>query len=203
MITIAHRGNVFGKTDKENQLLYLMKAVRAGFGVETDVLRAPCGRLIVSHDPAEWTPLNDAQLVLRNLLMNDAYIALNVKEEGLIEDLIKIFDPSKMRGFAFDFELCCSKPEDEMVKYAEAGFEVAARYSDRGERPSTFAEYIWLDEMDKSGSLDLSHEGIGWAGFRQECDRIIYVSPELHGRPVSERRTEKFHGICTDYCIAL
>ena len=206
MLTIAHRGNIFGKSDKENQLLYLLKAVRAGFGVETDLLRAPCGRLIISHDPVEWTSLNDAQLVLKNLVLNDAFIALNIKEEGLLEDLLKFFNPSAMKGFVFDFELCCSDrraAENEMFEYMEVGFEVASRYSDRNERPSTGTDYIWLDEMDQSGSLELTPKGLGWAGFKHHLDRIIYVSPELHGRPVSERRSEEFFGICTDYCMAL
>ena len=197
MITIAHRGNLFGKTKDENQLLYLMKAVNAGFGIETDIRRAPCGQLIISHDSVEWTPINDAQLVLKNLILNDAFIALNIKEEGILEDLLKIVKPREMRGFVFDFELCCEAPIAEMWRYSDAGFKLAERVSDRGERPSHYfgvdgSEYLWLDEMDETGDLDLSD---------YDLDKIIYVSPELHGRPVEERRTEKFHGICTDFCM--
>jgi hypothetical protein len=196
MYTIAHRGNVFGKSSRENELFYLLKAVKAGFGVETDVLRAPCGRLIISHDPTEWTSLNDAELTLKNLILNNAFIALNIKEEGILEDLLKIINPSEMRGFVFDFELCCSDPLKEMQAYNDSGFKIAERCSDRGEKPLGGWDYIWLDEMDKSNSLSI---------FMLNLDpkKIIYVSPELHGRPVEERRKERFYGICTDFCMTL
>ena len=191
MIIIAHRGNTRGKTDDENKLTYLLRAVTVGFGVETDLLRAPCGRLIISHDPVEWTPLNDAQLVLKNLVLNDAFIALNIKEGGLLEDLLKIFKPSTMRGFAFDFELCCSDPMEEMAQYAAAGFKIAERCSDRGETPKGLYDFIWLDEMDKSNSINIQN---------LDPRKIIYVNPELHGRLLENRRKEEFLAVCTDYC---
>lgn len=194
MLTIAHRGNLIGKTNQENQLLYLLKAVKAGFGVETDLLRAPCGRLIISHDPADWTSLNDAELVLKNLMLNDAFIALNVKQENLLEDLLKIMNPKDFKGFVFDFELCCSDPEKEIQQYKEAGFKIARRISDRGERITGECDYIWLDEMDSTYSVSI---------FNNDLDphKIVYVSPELHGRPVEERRKDIDSAICTDYCF--
>ena len=171
-----------------------MKAVRLGFGIETDILRAPCGRLIINHDKVDWTPLNDAELVLKNLMLVNAYIALNIKEEGILEDLLKIMDPKDMKGFAFDFELCCEDPETEMESYHQAGFKIAERFSDRGERPSNNYDYIWLDEMDKTSSISIIMNFI-------DIRKVVYVSPELHGRPLGGQRRENFYGICTDYCI--
>lgn len=194
MLKISHRGNLFGKTDKENHLLYLLKAVHAGFGVETDILRAPCGRLVISHDPVEWTPINDAALVLKNLIDNDAFVALNIKEEGLLEDILKIINPFEFNGFMFDFELCCSDPESEIQEYQKAGFKIARRISDRGERITGYCDYIWMDEMDSTNSISI---------FMNDLDphKIVYVSPELHERPVEERRTDISSFICTDYCF--
>jgi hypothetical protein len=37
MIKIAHRGNISGKTDRENHPDYLVEAIRAGFDVEFDL----------------------------------------------------------------------------------------------------------------------------------------------------------------------
>lgn len=194
MLKIAHRGNLFGKTDQENHILYLLKAVEAGFGVETDILRAPCGRLIISHDPIEWTPTNDAALVLKNLIERNAFIALNIKEEGLLEDLLKIVDPSEFKGFVFDFELCCSDPENEIKQYQRADFKIARRISDRGEKITGPCDYIWMDEMDSTNSISI---------FMNDLNphKIVYVSPELHGRPVEERRKDIHSAICTDYCF--
>lgn len=196
MLKIAHRGNTNGPSDQENQLLYLFNAVKQGYGVETDLRRAPCGRLIISHDPAEWDPLNDAKLILRNLILKDAFIALNIKEEGMAEDLVKIIQPHHMRGFVFDFELWCSNAAEEKVAYLNAGFNIANRLSDRNTHIDGLGQYIWLDEMDQSGSVDLNKIfDMGWS-----VKEIIYVSPELHGRPLSEQRTESFFAVCTDYC---
>ena len=187
---IAHRGNLTGKEKVENSLPCLIKAVNQGHGVEIDLRLASNNKLIISHDPAEYTPEIDAKHILSTL--DDAFIALNIKEEGLLPHLLKI--TNKINGFVFDFELCCSNPEEEMKDYRKAGFKIAKRYSDRGEFPLKPYDYVWLDEMDNSNSLDISN---------LDLSKVIYVSPELHQRPVLERRLEYFFGICTDFFLKL
>ena len=53
----AHRGNINGPSDQENQIEHLMKAVEAGYGVEIDVwgLRTN-GELVlwIGHDKPEY-----------------------------------------------------------------------------------------------------------------------------------------------------
>lgn len=194
MLIIAHRGNLSGKSDQENQLHYLLNAAKYGFGVETDINKTPCGHLTISHDVEKWTMSNDAGLILNSMISNNVFVALNIKQSGLLRDVLKIINPQHMKGFVFDFELCCNEPESEMDEYSKAGFKVAKRLSDRSKPIEYDADYIWLDEMDKTNSIDISS---------YDLNKIVYVSPELHRRSASQRRKEQFFGICTDYCTAL
>lgn len=185
---LAHRGNVAGKSLFENQIDYLLDAAQLGYGLETDLIRAKDnGRLIISHDPFDYEPEMDAELVLKEL--GSTFIALNVKAPGLCEDLKKVCP--EFNGFVFDFELCCPDPEAEIREYRAAGYKIARRYSDRGEFPLGFYDYIWFDEMDQTGSLD---------SRKIDLSKTIYVSPELHGRDILEARIDQFLGVCTDYC---
>lgn len=187
-LIIAHRGNTSGKAMIENSVDHLLEAADLGFGIETDLCRATdTGELIISHDPAKYDFEMDARRILADL--QDTFIALNVKEPGLCRDLKKI--KPYLNGFVFDFELCCPDPEAEMAEYRAAGYKIARRYSDRDEFPEGEFDYIWLDEMDQSGSLDLE---------MIDLSKTIYVSPELHKRSILEARTEQFYGVCTDYC---
>jgi hypothetical protein len=49
MIKIAHRGNINGKTNKENHPDYLVEAIKAGFDVELDLWMVDCS-LWLGHD---------------------------------------------------------------------------------------------------------------------------------------------------------
>lgn len=187
-LILAHRGNTAGKTMLENNFDYLLDAADFGCGVETDLRRATdTGELIISHDPAKYDFDLDARRILAEL--QDTFIALNIKEPGLCQDLFRI--KPYLNGFVFDFELCCSNPEIEILEYQAAGYKIARRYSDRGEFPRGESDFVWFDEMDQSGSLDIQ---------QIDLSKTIYVSPELHGRSVLESRSDEFFGICTDYC---
>ena len=63
MKLISHRGNLDGKTDRENQPDYIMEALSSGFDVEVDVWNIT-GRYLLGHD----TPL---YIVGKRFLQND------------------------------------------------------------------------------------------------------------------------------------
>jgi hypothetical protein len=188
MFVIAHRGNLKGKAHSENNIFQLRQAVARGFGVELDVRRAEdTNALIISHEPSIYRAEISAALVLKRL--GNAFIALNIKQSGLLQDLYQI--KPELNGFVFDFELCCKDSEQEIGAYTEVGYKIARRYSDRGESPAGKCDYIWFDEMDNTGSLNINVIDVS---------KTIYVSPELHGRNIETHRIEGFWGVCTDYC---
>ena len=196
---IAHRGNIDGPNPKkENTLQYLLNAVNQGYGIETDLRYASdLKRLIISHDPAPFNSSIDASIILNTLIDAGAFIALNIKEDNLLDDLLSIINPKRFNGFLFDFELWCSDYESEIVVYKQAGFKIARRCSDRFKEHKQWKkidyDYIWLDEMDEEYSISIFMLGLN-------PSKLVYVSPELHKRDINNRRKEKFPFICTDYC---
>lgn len=190
MNKIAHRGNVNGiNKEKENTLAYLKNAVNNGYGIETDLRCASdCDKLIISHDPAPYSIHNDANHILNNI--GNTFIALNIKESGLVVRLHEILP--KLNGFVFDFELWCDQPENEIEQYLNFNYKIARRYSEKERIITGYYDYIWLDEMFETNILDTSNI---------DLTQTIYVSPELHGRDREQARTDDFFAICTDYCL--
>lgn len=158
-------------------------ALNGNLGIECDLRKSDEG-LIISHDPVEYSEDIDIKNYID--IFNSGFVALNIKESGLLEDFKAVIP--HFNGFVFDFELCGAT--DEIESWSNAGYKIAKRYSDRGEYPSGDFDYIWVDEMDESGSLLLSVI---------DPDISIYVSPELHGRPISEARVNMpWFAVCTD-----
>lgn len=67
MIKIAHRGNTNGPSHKENQPLYLMNAIEAGYDVELDLWMVS-DRLWLGHDGPQY-------LVTESFLLEIGYAA--------------------------------------------------------------------------------------------------------------------------------
>jgi len=53
MVLIAHRGNINGKTDRENSPEYIDEAIELGYDVEVDV-RYIDGKLYLGHDSGKY-----------------------------------------------------------------------------------------------------------------------------------------------------
>ena len=86
MILISHRGNLEGKTDRENQPDYIMEALSSGFDVEIDVWSLT-GRYLLGHD----APLH---IVGKRFLQNDNlwWHAKNIQAlESMLIDNIHCF----------------------------------------------------------------------------------------------------------------
>lgn len=187
MKIVAHRGNIDGKSKLENSFGHLYKACQAGYGIEVD-LRLANGKLVVSHDDTEYHSSIDASHIKQIISSFNPFITINIKQFGISDHIAKLFHTRN--GFVFDFELINTDCLNEIEKYRALGFKIARRHSDIAVPLDFKADYIWLDEMHKSNSVNI-------AGM--PLHKIFYVSPELHGRPIHERRTEFFGGVCTDY----
>jgi glycerophosphoryl diester phosphodiesterase len=215
-IILSHRGNLIGpNAAAENRLPAVRAALACGWGVETDIRRAPDGRFYIAHDvrrSAHETPAEDFFALFR--AFRHATVALNIKELGGEAALIELLDHEDIANqtFLFDMELL----EREVGHTARTfrtlhpTIRIAARISDRGESIDQalgidVASVIWLDEFDGPCFTEGDIERLKDAGRS-----VFAVSPDLHGRPAAacRRRWVEFirwgvDGICTDYPAAL
>jgi glycerophosphoryl diester phosphodiesterase len=190
-------------------------ALDCGWGVETDIRCAADGRFYISHDArpsAHERPAEDSFALFR--AYPDATVALNIKELGCEEALIRLLDHEDVVGqtFLFDMELLEQQAGATARTFRELHptIRIAARISDRSESIEQalsveVASVIWLDEFDGPCFTESDIRRLKQAG------RSVYaVSPDLHGKPAGEcrRRWLEFirwgvDGICTDYPAAL
>lgn len=215
-VLLAHRANLRGPDPAhENTLEACARALKLGFGLETDLRRASDGRFYIAHDPAPHSPANDfaafSELFRRYA---DRVIAMNVKELGYEADLIALHAAGALgdRAFYFDFELlepAAPGGAQRILRTLPGGAEtvLAARLSDRGETLEQClgipAQVVWADEFD---SLWLTEDHVRAV---HEAGREFYaISPELHGFPQPERRRRwrefarwGIDGLCTDYPV--
>jgi len=186
-----------------------------GFGLETDLRRTAAGQFYISHDPGELTDFNRLE-AYEALFRNypDRVVAMNVKELGYEEELIRLSNQGSLgtHAFYFDFELLeLRTPGDAQKKLKSLpGGErvpVASRLSDRGESLeqclAIVAEVVWADEFD---SLWISKQEV--EAVRESGRKLYMISPELHGfdRDSVLKRWADFRewgvdGICTDYAL--
>jgi len=92
MKLIAHRGNINGKTDKENNPDYLLLAIEQGYDVEVDVWYID-NRLFLGHDGPQYEVNIDFLLreemwchcknidALKHLLENDAHCFFHASDD--------------------------------------------------------------------------------------------------------------------------
>lgn len=212
---LAHRGLLDGPDAVRENTLGALRAAAAehGHGLEFDV-RADGDRLVLSHDPARWSPVLDATALLADP-PGDALHALNVKEPAAMPAILDVLERAGTldRFFLFDFELACATRDEAAAlsaACAERGATVARRLSDRepvlGEIVSDDAvAHVWLDELDGPWVDRDTVAALTGAG-----KHVWYVSPDLHGRegldtlPArwAKARDWGVTGICTDYATA-
>ena len=216
MHIIAHRSNWQGVDGiKENTVSAVGFCLEQGWGIETDIRRAPDGSFYISHDLADLTEANQADAFCALVrCFPDATIALNIKELGYEPDLLQYLSQQKVRQqvFLFDMELFEAQAGQTTMLFRKLDSEIrlAARVSDRGESIEqalriTPAEIIWLDEFDHLWAQERDVKRLEAAG-----KKVYAVSPEIHGFPLDdmERRWREFYhwgvdGICTDYSMLL
>jgi glycerophosphoryl diester phosphodiesterase len=213
---LAHRGMLDGPDPpRENLLDTLRGAAGAGYGLEFDVRRDPARRLVLAHDPADWSADRDAEALLADP-PGHALHALNVKDAAAVLPALDVLERAGTlrRFFFFDFELACRDP-DEAATLAAAvaarGAAVARRLSDREPVLDELladgdVEHVWLDELDGPWADEACV-----AQLIAADKTVWYVSPELHRpQPVAALRRRwsdvlawGVSGICTDHPKAL
>lgn len=162
----CHRG-LWENIGEQNTPLSFAKAIEGGFSIETD-LHAFLGSAVVSHD----LPTRDAVLGLRDLLSLDAKFALNLKVDGLSEEIQSHLDLLLGKGsFVFDGSI------PEMLVYRYKGIPLALRLSEFERELSWDCDTIWLDSFHSDWWLD-------HPDFMETVQgkTLIVVSPEIHGR---------------------
>jgi len=217
MDILAHRANVKGPDPKrENSLPATRQALELGFGIETDLRRDMDGNFYIAHDPQPRTVENDLpSFAALFRQFPDRTIAMNVKELGYENELIKLQASGDLgaRAFYFDFELLepAAPGRSQRLIGGLAGGDqtaMAARLSDRREPLeqclSIPATIVWADEFD---SLWLTEKEV--AAAHAAGRRLYAISPELHGFDESSRRKRwqdfrnwGIDGLCTDYALS-
>lgn len=174
MKILAHRG-YWKQPQEKNTYVALERALQFGFGIETDI-RDYCGRLVVSHNVADEKCI-DFEMVLEaySKMNSNAYLALNVKADGIQELLKKLLDKYQITHyFVFDMSV------PEQVVYAKQNFRFFARQSDIEKQCVQYeqADGVWLDAFYDDAWL-------GAANVQAHLDKgkkVCIVSPELHQR---------------------
>jgi hypothetical protein len=173
MKIISHRGYWKAKSE-QNSFEALINSFHFGFGVETDI-RDFDGNLVISHDLSKKDSL-PLELLFKsyNERGNDLPLALNVKSDGLQDELMKLLEKYKIDNyFVFDMSI------PDFKSYASKGFNA----------------YFRLSEYESDLSLDKHSKGIWLDAFDEiwydkdlimKCTnlnkQICIVSEELHRR---------------------
>jgi len=158
----------------------LTRALRAGFGIETDI-RDRGGKIVVSHDP----PLLGSLLFSGLLadwrdqgILTGRSLALNVKSDGLLPLLAPLrADLERSDHFFFDMSF------PQMLAYSRAGLPVSIRISEFEPVPVHLtgdlgmAGKYWLDGFESDWWIgDVTIENL------VKESRLTVISPEIHGR---------------------
>lgn len=193
---LAHRGAWRHKAE-QNRPDCLANALRAGFGIETD-LRDRSGEVVVSHDvPGADAPrLSQCWTEWLDLASPERVLALNVKADGLAEIMAPLVAGRASDYFFFDMSV------PDMRHYMRLGLSTFTRHSDAEPSPAYYADCagVWMDELDR--------EWITAADVQAHLDsgkRVALVSGELHRRdkgPIWELARRFRHDdrmmVCTD-----
>ncbi len=173
MEILAHRG-LWHNIEERNSFTALKKAVKEGFGIETDI-RDYCGRLVISHDIANETCLSVGDLI--SFYIDGSFestLALNIKADGLqglIENMV--VEKGISNYFLFDMSV------PEMVVNKERNLKFFTRHSDIEEMPVMYeySDGVWLDSFYKENWI--SAETI--EKHLNNHKRVCMISPEIHG----------------------
>ena len=200
---LAHRG-LFLSDSEKNSPKALARALREGFGIETD-LRDLGGEVVISHDPPRGSPPPPRFEWLLDEISSSpcsGRIGLNIKSDGLsalIESRIQAKGIDIDRLFVFDMSV------PDSLSYLERSIPVYSRISDYELTPAFLdkAKGIWVDNFNGSftqveRAIDLVEQGV----------RATIVSAELHRRDhtslwnkivETELYLSPLFEICTDF----
>jgi len=170
---LAHRG-LWSHAKAGNSLPALQAALRAGYGLETDI-RDRDGELVIAHDvPSEPCPLLADLFLAYKSLDSTACLALNIKSCGLAAKLAALLTKFEITNyFVFDMSL------PDTLAYQRAGFSFYTRQSEYEREPALYdaAAGVWLDAFH-----DEWYDRSTITRHLQRGKNVCIVSPELHRR---------------------
>jgi glycerophosphoryl diester phosphodiesterase len=174
MRIISHRG-LWTRPDEKNTAVAFERSFVGGFGTETD-LRDHCGRLVVSHDPADdKAPSAEEFFRIYTESGGALPLALNIKADGLRGLLRPLLEQHRISDyFCFDMSV------PETFAYRREGLRFFTRESEYERSPALYesAAGVWLDQLtgDWITPADITRHLSGGK-------EVALVSPELHARP--------------------
>lgn len=195
MEILAHRG-YWKNTEEKNTLMAFKRAFENGFGIETDV-RDYQGELVVSHNVAdEKCPLFEKVLQIYNESNCQAFLAINIKADGVQELLMKLLNEYGVKNyFVFDMSV------PEQVVYRTKKMNYFTRLSEYETEPVLLQDAmgLWMDEWESSWiNADVVKKYLDMGKY------VSIISPEIHGRDSSflwaelEKIDSKKLFLCTD-----
>lgn len=193
---LAHRGAWRHKAE-QNRPDCLANALRAGFGIETD-LRDRLGQVVVSHDVpgADAPALSQCWTQWLELASPERVLALNVKADGLAEIMAPLVAGRASDYFFFDMSV------PDMRHYLRLGLTTFTRHSDAEPSPAYYGDCagVWMDELETEWIRESDVQAHLDAG-----KMVALVSGELHRRdhgPIWELARSFRHDdrvmVCTD-----
>ena len=197
MNILSHRG-LWRSPEERNTLRAFRHSFELGFGTETD-LRDQNGRIVISHDPPtrQCLPLEDF-LELHASMNPTLPLALNVKADGLQQDVGRLLQQYEIESYFF-FDM--STPD--MLGYQKKSLRVFTRLSEHEQHPVLLelSQGIWLDSFESNW---FDKEVI--SSYVSKGHSLCVVSPEIHGRdpgPLWSNLREWFDAsaglsLCTD-----
>jgi hypothetical protein len=199
MKIVAHRGHWTAVPDKNSRAAF-ERALRGGYGIETD-LRDALGGIVISHDmPAGDEMRLDAFLALCAQYPAARPLALNIKSDGLQAQLKAALAAHGIeQAYVFDMAV------PDALGYLAQGVPAYTRCSEYEPVPSFLeqAAGIWLDAFHGEWYAPALIQD--WLA---QGKQVCIVSPELHRRPHAALwqtlRDAGLHrhpglGLCTDF----
>ncbi|WJF90816.1 hypothetical protein QS306_03885 [Paraburkholderia bonniea] len=194
MKVLSHRG-YWKVAQEKNTPEAFIRSVDLGFGTETDI-RDVLGELVISHDPPRGGQMSCADLIAQ-FEQQQLPLALNVKADGLAEQIRDAFSGTGIDWFVFDMSV------PDMKMHIKAGNPVFTRMSEVEQYPAWIdnADGVWLDSFGPEW-----YTAVDVRALLQRGLRVCIVSPELHGRCHTEfwsslysLKNEEGLMICTDF----
>ncbi|MCS6267372.1 MAG: hypothetical protein H2174_07375 [Vampirovibrio sp.] len=180
---LAHRGWWEAPEERNTQQAFV-KALQAGFGIETDI-RDLDGQLVIAHDMP--TLVSAPMSVARFFELYNQHtathtiapmLALNIKCDGLTAPLKQLLEAYNIqRYFVFDMSI------PDTLHYTRTGLNTFTRWSDIEPAPLLLEDCqgIWIDAFYSDWvSFPLSLPKVDSSVLAHK--RLCLVSPELHKR---------------------
>lgn len=170
---LAHRGHWLQPTEKNTPDAFTRAWINR-YGIETDV-RDRLGVSVIAHDPPDEKSTGLLEFLRARALHGpDTPLALNIKADGLAQDVRRLAQlTDAKRLFVFDMSV------PDTLHYLRGGLRVFVRLSEYEPQSLLLdqAAGVWLDAFNSDWwGMDMLRS------LTSRGKTVAIVSPELHGR---------------------